>query len=245
MKKVKLEVLPKSDNPLYLERELGVTHTPFKLELSLFNAIKDGDEEALKKAIQDYLDYGVIIGNMTGIQGANVYYWGIATISTATHYAILGGLDETDAYNMSDKYLQELSTIRSFEECLSFLESKGIELVRAVKRVKERNPYSHHVSKALHYIHIHLHEKITIDDIASHLGISRDYLSILFKNEVGVSLHRFINSEKVKASLPLLEKNKPINEIAYILGFCSETHFITVFKKELGMTPKRFKTNQK
>ena len=103
------------------------------------------------------------------------------------------------------------------------------------------NTSSQAIRKCVHYINIHLHEKLEIADIAKKVGLSRDYLSALFKKEFGVSLHSYIIHEKLEASKLMLKQGITYNAISYNLSFCSQSHFVSCFKKEYGMTPKQYK----
>ena len=72
-------------------------------------------------------------------------------------------------------------------------------------------------------------------------GLSDDYLSFLFKKNLGVNLSRYIRSQRLQSSKEMLKGNYTISDIAYYLGFCSESYFISCFKKEFGKTPKKFR----
>ena len=106
-----VEVLPVTAHPLYDTRESGKTHTPFSLERALCTAIELGDEAAMDRAIADYMAHGFVVGTMSGDRLRQVKYWAVATVAIAIHYAILGGLDETDAYHLSDAYLREVDRL--------------------------------------------------------------------------------------------------------------------------------------
>lgn len=92
------------------------------------------------------------------------------------------------------------------------------------------------------YIFSHLHEKISLQDIADHLHASASYLSVLFRKYEGVSFSDFVMREKIS-----LVKNMLIYspysyiEIARYLGFCSQSHLGKQFKSATGMTLKQFR----
>ena len=91
------------------------------------------------------------------------------------------------------------------QEALSYLQEEALELVRAVHAVRSKNALSPKIRKCVHYIHIHLHEKITVHTLASLTGLSDDYLSILFKKETGASVHSYILDKRLQAALPPAE----------------------------------------
>ena len=105
------EFLDASGNFIYEARETGKTHTPFASEILLFQSIKCGDLTGVKNALNLYRQSGLIIGHMSDNPSRKIHYWAVSTIAVAIHYAILGGLDESEAYQLSDFYIQKIATV--------------------------------------------------------------------------------------------------------------------------------------
>ncbi len=241
--KYQLVEVPIADTPsetLFQERELGSTHLSFRVEMMLCNAIKDGNAELLEELLEETLSEEIVTGHLSKNPVTQMKYWCVTVIATAIHYAILGGLDETDAYNLSDEYIQTIDSFTHSDACIDYLCDKAKELVHAVSKAKHSSNFSSHIKKALHYIHIHLHEKITIDMLATQVNLSRDYLSVLFLKETGSTIHSYILKEKLEEAQKMLIAGKSINEISYILAFSSQSHFTAVFKKAFGITPSAY-----
>ena len=135
----KIEMLPRYKNALFEQRESGMTHSSFALEYALYHAIQAGDEVRLMQTVFDYFNHGFIIGRMSLNEARQWKYWAVSVVAIAIHYAILGGLDETDAYNLSDAYIQTLDSLSSMQEALSYLQEKAVELVRTVHAAKNQN----------------------------------------------------------------------------------------------------------
>ena len=113
--KISYEFLDSSKNFIYDARETGKTHTSFQYEIMLFTAIKNGDVHGVETSLAMYKSSGLIIGHMSDNPSREVHYWAVATIAVAIHYAILGGLDESEAYQLSDKYIQEIDSLQTRE----------------------------------------------------------------------------------------------------------------------------------
>ncbi len=83
----------------------------------------------------------------------------------------------------------------------------------------------------------------TVSQIASKLSLSPKYLSDLLKQETGKTalelIHLYVVSE---AKNMLIEGKSSISEIAYKLGFENPPYFSRLFKKEVGVTPKEFRS---
>lgn len=234
---IKYEFLDSSKNFIYDARETGKTHTSFLYELQLFNAIKNGDIHGVKTALETYTDSGLIIGHMSDNQSREIHYWAVSTIAVSIHYAILGGLDESEAYQLSDKYIQEIDQLSSMDTCIDYLCQKAIELVTKVKVNTIPQEYSHLINNCIHLIHIHLHDRLKIENIAQTLHVSRDYLSYAFKKETGIPLHEYILHQKLEESRKMLSSGISIKEVSYTLSFSNESHFIQSYKKNYGVTP--------
>ena len=82
---------------------------------------------------------------------------------------------------------------------------------------------------------------IKISDLAKMCNVSPIYFRKLFKEYSGTTpLDYKLNTLITQAKQHLVFSNKPINEIADILGFSSPTYFCRIFKKKTGLTPMQY-----
>lgn len=239
--KLNVRFLPKGvQNPQFEQRESGVAHTPYSREVAFYTCIKNGDLEGLKSNMASFMSEALIVGRMSDDNLRQVKYLAVSCITLATRYAVEGGLMESEAYNLSDAYIQTVDKTDSPEEIMNFLIEKAVELTMLVKSHRQRLEYPPYIRKAIKVVNARLHERLTCDDVASECGVSADYLSQKFKKYVGVSLHKYIVTQKLEESKTLLVNGVEYGGIGYYFGFCSQTHYIQCFKKEYGMTPKEY-----
>lgn len=229
------------DKTLYEEREYGITHLPFEIELRLCSAIRRGDTDEMRKITDATLSRTISAGQLSDNELMQTKYWCVTVIATSVHYAILGGLDETDAYNLSDSYIRDIDALKEPDACIDYLREKAFELVKAVRSARNRLPASPAIRQALHYIHVHLHERITVEQLAAGAGLSTDYFCELFLKETGATPHSYITSEKMKEAEKLLLDGFCAREAAYVLAYSSQSHFTEVFKKYYGVTPSKYR----
>lgn len=98
------------------------------------------------------------------------------------------------------------------------------------------------IDKVLSYINTHYMENITLEDLASHVHLSRHYLVHLFRSETGKTPFEFITSTRLEQAKRLLAcTNLSIAEIASQCGFESSSYFCRRFRTAFGMTPRSFK----
>ncbi|NHN30227.1 helix-turn-helix transcriptional regulator [Paenibacillus agricola] len=94
----------------------------------------------------------------------------------------------------------------------------------------------------LEWIRIHAADKISVDDIALEFNYNADYLTRLFKKEMGMNMQEYIQKVKMDhAKEELCRTDLPIKEIAHNCGFEDEKYFMKVFRKHQQMTPTEFR----
>lgn len=103
-----------------------------------------------------------------------------------------------------------------------------------------RADFSLRTSQIIRYIEKHYAEDVTITEIATELGVSASFLSRIFKKEIGIPIHEYLNQYRISKSLSLL-KTHTVTEVGYICGFCDSSHFVSIFKKHTDMTPMQYK----
>ena len=215
----------------------GLYHTPYRDEVRLFSCIKQGD---LKKLIFEMKQLGIqniTVGQMSEDDLQQRKYMAISFITLATRYAIQGGLNENTAYRFSDNFVLKTDKAKSKAAVYALIIDGAIELTNKVSKEQKRMNYSPHVRKCVAYINKNLHKKLTVNSVAKYCKLSPDYLSHLFKSEMGVNLSSYINHQKLELSQTLLWEGYDNEKICYTLGFSSQSHFISSFKKEYGITP--------
>lgn len=93
------------------------------------------------------------------------------------------------------------------------------------------------IRKAVDYIDEHYAEKISLDEIAGHVGISKYYFSNLFKKEKNINFTSYLNEVRIeKAKLLLKNPQTTVSQVYCQVGFNDQQYFSRTFKKYVGMT---------
>lgn len=237
MTRTKFTVLPIPGNDS--EKE-DFTHSSFSAEYRIFCHIREGNVELVKEDLENYFGAEMIMGKMSGNSLRQVQYWAVSTIAVAVHYAILGGVDETDAFNLSDKVIRKIDCCQDVEEIFYIIKQQAIIITDLVQKSSESLGTSLPVKKCIHYIKQNFRGKINLKDLAKVSGLSENYISSKFKKEMGQSLNSYILHEKIEEAKKLLMADENYLDIVYRLGFCSESQFIAQFKKVTGITPGKY-----
>jgi AraC-like DNA-binding protein len=87
----------------------------------------------------------------------------------------------------------------------------------------------------------HLGGPMSLQMLATTVGLSPGHFARKFRHSVGLSLNRFINIRRVAASFALLrEESLSLAAVALETGFCSQSHFTRLFSGLTGLTPLQF-----
>ena len=99
------------------------------------------------------------------------------------------------------------------------------------------------VRTAMVYLHDHYREPITRADIAAQVGITEDYLTYCFRQELGTTPIQYLRRLRVNRARALLKNSdKSVMEIAQDLGFSDSGYFSRVFRRETGLSPEAFRS---
>lgn len=91
-----------------------------------------------------------------------------------------------------------------------------------------------------------LTNKISLSQIAEHVGYSDSYFRFLFLEKTSFTPIEYLNKLKIQKSCSLLQfSNMKINEIAYHLGYFDPFHFSKSFKKEMEISPREYRKKYK
>lgn len=227
-------------------REQEQPHNPYDQELREFTSIEQGDIPALRKSLQE--DYTGKIGTLAKDEVRQMRNRAIVVITLASRAAIRGGLLPEISFSMSDVFIQRIEEETDTAVLLNIMhqfEFRYAEMVaelnaqKAGRPKKDQNP---RVELCKDYIFRHLHEKISVRDMAGELFLNANYLSEIFRQHEGMTITDFIVKEKVNLTKNLLSYSPyTYSEIAAYLGFSSQSHLGKVFKKLTGLTLKQYR----
>ncbi len=98
------------------------------------------------------------------------------------------------------------------------------------------------VRQAAALIHTHYAEALTREQIASQLGVHPDYLTAIFRQEMGITPITYLNRYRVYHARKLLEEStQTITAIALAVGFGDLATFSRTFHREVGMSPNAYR----
>ncbi len=95
-----------------------------------------------------------------------------------------------------------------------------------------------HIRIATDYMKENLSKKLTVDEIAAHVGLSKYYFLRQFKKITGYTVIEYVNIIRCEYAQELLRSEKyKIKEVALLCGFDNFSYFTSVYKKHTGRLP--------
>lgn len=95
------------------------------------------------------------------------------------------------------------------------------------------------IDKIKKYILSHYHQDISIKDITQQVGASRSHIMKVFKKLTEITINQYLVEVRINKSKTLL-LSKSVTATAFEVGFNNSAYFSTVFKKQVGLTPKEY-----
>lgn len=184
---------------------------------------------------------------------------GVATFNESEWQLILSVISEFKAMCEEDK----MGAAVSMEDAHAFLYLQALELAsifakarrrllhteleanqKAVPETVVKTGVHQKVHEVALYLQTHIHESVSLEELAQRFFMSRSYLTRSFRNITGFSVVEYMTYIRIQKAQQLLrESDRSITEIADLCGFGNITYFEKVFKEATGQTPVQYRKN--
>ncbi|MEE3467587.1 MAG: helix-turn-helix domain-containing protein [Eubacterium sp.] len=226
----------------FVQREENFLRAPYNPEIEFYNTIKTGDVKRTKELCQEALVDKPGLGRLSDNPLQNLKYHFVITTAQVARYCIEGGMDLSEAYSLSDFYIQKADRCRKMQEVTDLHPVMSVDYATRMRRLRKNAICSKQIALCIDYIFDNLHERITVEQLAEYVNLNPSYLSRLFKAEVGSSISEYIRLKKVETAKNMLiySDYKPA-EISSTLAFPNQSYFTEVFRKVTGLTPAKYR----
>lgn len=107
---------------------------------------------------------------------------------------------------------------------------------------RSRINYEEQIQEVKKYISEHLHDELTVQRLAEQMHMSTSHFSRVFKQQTGFTPYDYVLIARLNRAKVYLQKtNLTVSEIAYEVGFNSESNFIYFFTSHSGLSPNKFR----
>lgn len=240
---------------LYHWHEVFEIYHVFKGEFTL-NC--DGNEIRLMKGDTYFVNWCIPHQDIKYIKDTMAYSYRIdgALLGSVANELKLRHLENVLFKNDNDfvALFTTLLEINEKNDIYSELEINRL-LIKMVLNVLEKNKDNNNVKKEdskkfiifkqiFVYIKNHLDENISLDKLSSELGLHKNYLCRVFKEQTGYSIVSYFNITRAHQAINMINSNIPLSEISDSLGFCDYNYFSRAFKKAMGHSPSHYLKNK-
>lgn len=98
------------------------------------------------------------------------------------------------------------------------------------------------IRQAMDFLCTHLDKKTTLQAVADACGLSTSRLAHLFREQVGLTAQQFLEQQRLDRAIQLLELTpRPIQAIAYEVGYENPFYFTLRFKRHTGLSPRDYR----
>ncbi len=211
---------------------------PLDSERKLQQQIRDGDKEGSQKLLNE------LLCQLYFVSGTNLEIFKARVrelLTLMSRAAIDGGADVNEVFSLCYHCEKEVENFRDFEALniwLGAMLHKFISFVFDFTEIKHQNV----IRKTSSYIKEHLAEKLTLDQAAEQVYLSKSYFCRILKDELGCTFTEYVNRLRIERSkIYLRESTMPIAEIACAVGFDDQSYFTRIFKRHVGTSPGKYR----
>ena len=170
----------------------------------------------------------------------------IVSVTMATREAIAGGVAPADAYRLSDYLINQIDQCQTLEEIIELNRRCLYKFTKLVADTRKTRNFSGYTEQCKDYISQNYHHKIYLEDIAEAIGISQGHLSRIFRQDMGMKIQDYILKFRVERAANLLKySDATLSDISDYVCFNSQSHFGSVFKEYMKMTPGQYREKYK
>lgn len=220
-------------------RETLFHHPPYFLEQELLSKIKAGKLNDTMMLLTEINSLKRTILSKDPLRSLKNSL--ICSVTLFTRAAIEGGVIPEAAFTMSDSVILEIEDISNLHELMDYEYYAAEQYVKIVQD-QSNSKYSNIIQQAISYIYKNLTNKLTLKEISAVIYVHPNYLSTLFKKEVGMNLPDYIMKTRITESKYYIRyTNTKISDIAIFYQFCNQSYFTQTFKKFIGITPNEYR----
>ena len=222
--------------------EAGWAQAAYDHEAAVFRCISEGNIGKLRKLLQKGLRFPEQehLARLPLRQAKNAFI--SRTEKAAAVGAVPGGFPAREAQSLVNFYVLECEQLQTIREIHRLEQTMLLDFCGRVDRARLPESVSPEIHEVMNYIKSRINDPIGIDDAAECIHRSVSYLTRKFKAETGQTVGSYITEYRIREACELLRfTDRSLSEISEELQFSSQSYFQNVFKKQMGMTPQKYR----
>ncbi|MDF2660307.1 MAG: hypothetical protein K0Q94_3098 [Paenibacillus sp.] len=223
-------------NRVFDSEELGLRCDIPQIDYEPFErALRAGNSEAAKQFIADFSEK--IKGRPVPLETAELSLAQLTMIMSKVMIDI-----NTKERIFPDVLPYQRASQGTFAETVASICEQSMQIAGHIGR--HLLPHAQHevIAGLMRYMDAHLHEDISLDQLAGMAGLSTQYLSRQFKEIAGVSFIEYLTNVRMERAGGLLQNSRSsVTEIASAVGYSNAQYFCARFKSKFGVTPMQYR----
>ena len=205
----------------------------------LFDCVRRGDLRQLRELMDSEKYRQYLDSVMTDMRSAGTVFQ--FHLAKTYHSALAAPVSLQELSPLVSLYLSEEPKYRSIAAYQAGMRRVMYDFTRYVDQYRN-GIHSALVNRVLLYINENLYSPVTVEEIAEHCSVSVSTLQHRFKEETGHSVTSRIRAKKIERACYFLKHtNIPCGDIAFKMGYGSQSYFGRQFKKVMGFTPQLYR----
>lgn len=212
----------------------------YEKEKELITRVRLGDRPGARKILNEFLGL-ILLRNPNRIDILKAHILELVVILSRA--AVEEGADLEDVLGLRYQSVAELAVLERQEELCLWIVKVLERIIDSIYRTRNVKNFQM-LQKALQYIDENCDQTLTLEQVAQKVSLSPFHFSHIIKKELGFTFVDYLTKVRMERAKKLLkETDLGIMQVALESGYCDQSYFTKVFKREVGFTPKAFRKN--
>lgn len=224
-------------------RKIYGTSEKYRSKFNIYAPVSSGDMKTVRRMLRK----GGLSLNPRGLILSddplrNALYHFILAANDIAEVCVNEKLGFSEAMLIASLYIRKADRCGSLAKVRELFGDMCMDFTERMSEIRKLQAVSLHVRSCISHIYENLGADLSIKNLSKLAGLDPTYFSRLFRKETGTPLKRFVREARIDtAQNLLLFSDRSCSEIAFALGFSSQSKFIEAFKDIVGMTPKTYR----
>ncbi len=206
---------------------------PFRIEDEIMMSLKLGNYDNLKSNIQSFFTYY--------LANEEINPNGLRQACLQLLYTLYKKMIEWNCNIEKSGIEDKITSAVSHQELKKVINGYFYYISDHINQEKQKNNNSY-INSVCSFIKNNYQRDISLEDIADEVYLSPNYLSNIFKEELGDTIISYLTEVRINNAKDLLINTKlKVYEIAKRVGYKNSTYFGQVFKKKTDLSPQEYR----
>lgn len=221
--------------------DMQILEERYRLENALLDAISRGDRRSAIAKYQNFSTFTLENRTLDPIRNARNHGLILNTLyRKAAEKSFIHPVYLDDISRQFSSQIEQTQSIIKINNLMLEMTRKYCNLVKK-HSMQGLSPL---IRKTVDYINLNLSSPLSLNSLATTFSVNASYLSSMFKKEMHTTVTGYINSQRVKTAIELLNTTDlNIQLIAWHVGIDDVNYFSRIFKKIIGVTPTQYRNN--